>query len=51
MRPKKTPDNMINQKIFSHPRFEAVVAVATVETYLQHAAPDPDLDIEEGFER
>jgi exonuclease III len=49
MRPKKTPNNIINQKIFSHPRFDAVVAVATVETYLQHAAPDPDLDIEEGL--
>jgi hypothetical protein len=49
MRPKKSLNNIINQKIFSHPRFDAVVAVATVETYLQHAALDPDLDVEEGL--
>jgi hypothetical protein len=48
-RPKKTLNNIINQKIFSHPRFDAVVAVAAVETYLQHAAPDPELDVEEGL--
>jgi hypothetical protein len=48
---KKSNVHFINPTIFSHSRFEAVVAAAAVETYLQHAVQDqPDVDVDEGLE-
>jgi hypothetical protein len=42
--------HFINPSTFNHPRFNAVVATAVVETYLQHAVVDQqDVDIEEGL--
>jgi exonuclease III len=42
--------HFINPTIFKHPRFEAVVATASAETFLQHAVHDQvDVDIEEGL--
>jgi hypothetical protein len=50
-KPLKSLKNYINPKIFSHPRFESVVACAVTETYLHHADldADPDLDVEAGL--
>lgn len=42
--------HFINPSIFKHARFNAVVATAAVETYLQHADPDqPGLDLPHGL--
>jgi hypothetical protein len=42
--------HFVNPSIFSHPRFQAVVAVAAVETYLQHARGEqPDVNIPGGL--
>jgi hypothetical protein len=47
---KKSGKHFINPTILNHPRFESVVAVAAVETYLQHAVRDqPGLDREAGL--
>jgi hypothetical protein len=48
-KPIKSSKNFIDPVIFKHERFEAVVAVAVAETYLQHASTDPDLDLEAGL--
>jgi exonuclease III len=45
----KSGRHFVNPSIFSHNRCDAVIAVAAVETYLQHAVPQPGLDIEEGL--
>jgi hypothetical protein len=43
--------HFINPSIFSHPRFDAVVAVATVETYLHHAVVGQQgLDLDVGLQ-
>jgi hypothetical protein len=48
---KKSNRNFINNQIFSHPRFEAVVATTAAETYLHHAVPgQPGLDLAEGLQ-
>jgi hypothetical protein len=47
---KTRPNHYINPTIFKHPRFEAVVATAVVETYLQHAdVHQEDVDIDQGL--
>jgi hypothetical protein len=45
---KKSLKHFIDPKIFSHPRFDAIVAVSACETYLQHADPGT-VDIELGL--
>jgi hypothetical protein len=46
---KKSKKNFIDPAIFNHPRFGAVVAVAATESYLQHADPDGEVDIQAGL--
>jgi exonuclease III len=45
----KKPNNYIDPKIFKHCLFDAVVTIAVAETYLQHADPDGDLDVDTGL--
>jgi hypothetical protein len=46
----KNKNHFINPVIFGHCRFNAIVATAAAETYLQHAARDQgEVDIEEGL--
>jgi len=44
---KFSPIRSINQSILSHPRLSETVYAATVDCYLNHAAPDPNLDLEQ----
>jgi hypothetical protein len=47
---RKPSNHYINPSIFTHCRFQAIVATAVAETYLHHARIDQDnLDIEEGL--
>jgi Reverse transcriptase (RNA-dependent DNA polymerase) len=39
-KPTKSKNNFIDPMIFKHDRFDAVVATAAVETFLQHADPE-----------
>jgi hypothetical protein len=46
----KPKNHYINPTIFNHPRFQAVVATAVVESYLQHAVEEQeDVDVREGL--
>jgi hypothetical protein len=46
----KPKQHYINPIIFKHPRFEAVVTAAVLETYLQHAVEGQrDIDVAEGL--
>jgi hypothetical protein len=41
--------NFIDPKIFKHERFEAVLVTAVAESYLQHADPDGNIDVDTGL--
>jgi hypothetical protein len=47
---KHVKNHYINPAIFKHPRFDAVLATAVAETYLEHAVREQqDVDVQEGL--